>query len=475
MVLVVAVAEMSSPAASVAGWTPPQKVVAGNPLFGEPLLFAGPAGELLSWNFSTGAPHPSRGAGESVAAAGMPFGPPEPLPHGFNGRRLVGLGDGRVAQLILKPTGLNTSAVSVALGSTSGLFGRPLQVSGSVFAGRVNLSGDARGDLLLAWISADGHGGHRKVWASVRAAGKGFGAPQLLNGSAEAEQVQTAVGARGAMAIAFASKEPHERMFARARPRGGGWGPQQSIGPAAEGHENDVSAFVTANGETVVAWYSTQLCEGGCESPGYVRAAVKPAGAWRFASPQLLWKSTYGLNGASIGVSLAPALAGPSGGAPLVAFLTRVGSPSASSVPVPTAVIVASMSGSRYGAAHAVSPPGQQESDVAAAAGQRGVLVTWIKLEPPNFGGPVFAAVGDLGGHFSAPEQVSSNEQTLRAVPAFNPASRWPANMLAPWTVAWTGRPFSESQSAIATEAIWFSAPLCPLAPAASDPACPGD
>ena len=473
--LAIAGALMTYAAGAAASWAPPQAVTTGSPLFGDPLLFAGPAGELLSWSYSTAAPHQTNGAGEAVAVAGMRFGSPRPLQHGFNGRQLVDLGNGRVAQLILTPTGLNTSAASVALGSTSGAFGHPLHASGSVFAARASLAGDARGDLLLAWISADRHGGHREVWASVRPAGRGFAAPQLLNGTAEAERVQAAVGAHGSMAIAFASKEPRERMFARVRPSGSGWGPQQNIGRAAEGTENDVSIFLTGGGAAVVAWYHTQLCSGGCESPGYVHVAVQPAHARRFGPAQLLWRSTSGLNGASIGVSLAPALVPAPGGAPLVVFLARVGLPGASSAPVPTAVMVAAAAGSHYGPAHAISPSGQQEADVAAAAGPHGVLVTWIRPEPPHYGGPVVAAVGDLGGHFGAPEQVSPNEEALRAVPVFDPAGRWPANALAPWTVAWTGRPFGELVSAAQVrEAMWVSAPLCPLPPAAPDPACMG-
>ncbi len=464
-ILVIAGAAPTTCPAS-AGWTPPQTVATGNPLFGEPLLFAGAGAELLSWSYTTAAPHPIEGAGESVAAAGGRFGASRPLPHGYNGRRLVDLGNGRVAQLILKPTGLNTSAASVALGSTKGAFGHVLRVSGSVYNGRASLAGDAHGDLLLAWISSDHHGVRRQVWVSVRRAGKGFAAPQLLNGSAEAQAVQAGVGAHGTMAIAFASKEPHERMFARVRPRGGPWGPQQSIGPAAEGNENDVSIFITAGGETVIGWYHTQLCEGGCESPGYVHVAVQPARARRFAPAQRLWRSSYGLIGAGIGIGLAPALVAPPGGAPLVAFLARVGSSAPTSALVPTAVMVAVPSGSHYGPARAISPPGQQEADVAAAAGPHGVLVTWIRPEPRHYGGPVMAAIGDLGGHFGAPEQVSPNEEALKAVPVFDPAGRWPANALAPWTVAWVGRPFAELFATQVTERVRASKPVCPLPPA---------
>ena len=465
-------------AVATASWAP-ETVISGSPLLGDPRLFAGPSGELLSWSYSTGLPpHQRQGAGEALAGAGLRFGPPRRLQHGYNGRTLVDLGDGHVAQLILTPTGSNTSAAAVALGSTAGAFGHALGVRGSVFAGRASLAGDARGDLLLAWISADRNGYHRKVWASVRPAGRAFGPPQLLNGSAETERVQAGLGARGAMAIAFATKQPHGRMFARVRVAGRGWGPQQNIGPAAVGTESDVSVFVTTSGEAVVAWYHTQLCSGGCESPGYVRVAVQPAGARRFAPAQLLRQDRYGLNGASAGISLAPALAAPPGRPPLVAFLARVGSPGPSPAPVPTAVMVAVPSGSRYGAPRTISPPGQVETDVAAAGGPHGVLVTWIRREPlPRYSGPVFAAVGDpRSGRFGAPEQVSPDEESLNAVPVFNPAGRWPANTLAPWTVAWTARPlggFGLSVTVV-TEALHVSTPVCPLPPGEADPACAG-
>jgi len=84
--LAAAAALMICAASAAASWAPAQNVTTGSPLFGEPLLFAGPAGELLSWSYSTAAPHQTEGAGEAVAAAGMRFGARRPLPHGYNGR-----------------------------------------------------------------------------------------------------------------------------------------------------------------------------------------------------------------------------------------------------------------------------------------------------------------------------------------------------------------------------------------------------
>jgi len=87
-----------SAAVAGASWTPPATVTSGGPLLYEPRLFAGPAGELLSWSYSAGlAPHQTESAGYAVGGAGRPFAPARPLPHGFNGRPLVDLGDGHLA------------------------------------------------------------------------------------------------------------------------------------------------------------------------------------------------------------------------------------------------------------------------------------------------------------------------------------------------------------------------------------------
>src|SRR5205814_6733176 len=138
----------------------------------------------------------------------------------------------------------NTSSVSVSIGLTNGVFAAPLRVPASPFAARAVVAGDARGDLLVAWISADAHGNHRKVWASVRRTGGRFPRAQLLSARANAEHVSAAVGPHGDMVVAYTSKRPRGRLFARVRRSGHVWGPAQNLGPAAVGNATDVTPLV---------------------------------------------------------------------------------------------------------------------------------------------------------------------------------------------------------------------------------------
>ncbi len=452
---------------------------------GEPLgslqLASGPTGDLLAWQvseYSAARKALVTHASYALARAGGPFEAERHFPARYGSGPLVNLGGGRLAQLILVPTGVNTSRPEVALGGVSASFGAPLAIPGaSVFVGRASLTGNARGELLLAWIAADARGGHRVVWASTRAPGGGFGRPQLISRSAQAEQVASAVGTQGDMVVAFPNK--FERLLARVRRRGRRWGSLQSVGPAAGGTENDVTPFVAGDGHVVLAWYETQLCEGGCEYPGFVRVAVQPARGWHFGAPQLLERDPYALTGAPIGASLAPVVLAAGTHAPLLAFLARGPTPPLGSSLTPTVVKVSYESGARFSAPRVISPEDQQAGDVAAAAAQNGVLVTWVREEAPGyFTGTVFASlIPAVAGSLGAPEQASPSEHVLTALPAFERASRWPENSIAPWIIASTSRPTSEAQTVVNV-----SAPLCPAEAAgspapgaiAADPVCAG-
>ena len=108
---------------------------------------------------------------------------------------------------------------SVQLGSVSGAFGHLLSIPGkAVFAERASLAGNAHGELLFAWISADSHGEHSEVWASVRPHGGRFGRPRLISASAGAAQVNAAVGPQGDMVVAFPDTQGH--MLATIRRQG---------------------------------------------------------------------------------------------------------------------------------------------------------------------------------------------------------------------------------------------------------------
>jgi len=272
--------------------------------------------------------------------------------------------------------------------------------------------------------------------------------------------------------VAFPDK--YGRMLARVRPHGRRWGPLQHIGPAAGGTENDVTPFVGAHGAVVVAWYETQLCSGGCESPGFTRVAVQPAGASRFRAPQLLRRDPVPLLGAPAGRRLAPIVIAATGRAPMVIFLAHgLPVPFGSRI-TPTVVLVSYPRGLGFAPPQAVSAADEQAELPAAAAGPHGVLLTWIRADAPFNGGTVLAAVlSTMPGGFGPPEQASPSEHVRSVVPMFNSASRWLLN-IPPWMLAWSSQPNRALGSF--GELLRVSAPVCPLAsapaPPAADPAC---
>jgi hypothetical protein len=466
-------AAVIAPAAR-AEWAAPATVSQPHSAIDSLRLASAPAGELLAWRSYDllaakgifGPPLERYALADSSGS----FGPERPLPSSSAGAPLLDLGRGRLARLLLLRRG-NTSTPAVALGAVNGRFGAPQRVRGaSVFAGRASLAGNARGELLLTWIAADRNGYHRVVWASIRAPGGRFGPPQVISSRAEAEQVTAAVGAQGDILVAFPSK--FGRMLTRVRRHGRSWGALQDIGPAAGGTENDLTPFVGAGGRMVVAWYETQLCSGGCVSPGFTRAAVQASGSSRFRRPQLLARDAFGLAGAPSGTSLAPLVIALPGHSPMVVLLSRGAHPSPPAFAAPALVEVAYPNGLGFAAPQVISPAGQQAGDLAAATGPTGALVSWIRLDAPAYStGTVLGAVlASAGGRFAPAEQISPGEQVISAVPVYD-ASVARHAPLGPWLVAWTARLASPN-----TVVVRVASPICRDTPpvAVAEPACAG-
>ena len=471
--------------AARAAWSAPVTVSAPHSWIDSLQLASGPYGDLLAWRYedlivAKGIFGPS-GARYAVAPPGGSFGPERQLPNRYASGPLVNLGGGLFAQVILKPHGLNLSTPSVTIDRVDGTFVAPLPIHGSVFANRISVAGNARGDLLASWISADAHGGHRVVFASVRFAGGRFGAPQVMSDRGAPEQVRAAIGARRDMIVTFDSGQARGQLLARVRRAGHSWGPIQHLGPAAVGTENDVTPYAGNYGGFVVAWYHTQLCEGGCLSPGYTDVAVQASNRNRFRPAQLLERDPIGLAGAPIGRSLAPAVAAHGA---MIAFLAA-GRAAAGAVPTPAVVKVAYFHGTQFTRRETVSPPNEQASDLTVATGRSGQMLTWIRDDPPSYGdGTVFAAVrlpntGFYPG-FAPPEQVSPTEHVSSVLATFNIASHWPQNSISPWTVAWVSNPGREGPAGKVQALVRVSTPICPIPtsipapPPTPDPACVG-
>ena len=423
-------------------WSPPATISTPHTFINELQLASGPAGDLLVWKHEdvipakeiAGAP----GANDALAAPGGVFGRERRLPASYATGPTVNLGGGHLAQLILLRTGINTDRAEVALGTVGGGFNAPLPVPGaSVEVGRASLAGNAHGELLLSWVSADVHGYHRVVWASVRPPGRWFGAPRIISSSAEAEQVKAAVGPQGDMLVAFPSK--YGRMLARVRRHGQGWGSLQYVGPAAGGNENDLTPFVSARGRIILAWYETQLSEGGEQYPGFVRVAVQPAGKDRFRPQQVLERDATPLTGAPIGGSLAPLVLSVGGHAPMVIFLGRgERQPTTSPLETPAVVKVAYPNGLAFAASQAISPAGAQADDVAAAAAPNGAIITWVSGSYDT--GTAYASLlPSVVGRFGSPAQISPDEHVLSAMPGYSPAG-------IRWIVAWTSHEQYQSE-----------------------------
>lgn len=438
-------------AAAAAGWSTPTTVSGAHDAFGGLQLASGPSGDLLAWSYNDLLP-PTRttfgqaGVSEALASPTGPFGAERRLPARYAGGSLVDLGEGHLARLVLRRTGLNTARPEVLLGTVGGRLGSPLRVSASVWVGRARLAGNSRGELLLAWISSP-RSGRRQVWASVRPAGGRFGKPRLLSADANGLSVTAAIGSpshrtdRGGfasdMAVVFDSKRG--RMLARLRFHGSSWDAVQSIGPAAVGTANVVAPpYIGRDGRVVIAWYHQQLSEGGPLGPGLTQVAVRPAGAHRFAPAQTLARDATG----SIGGETF--LAGNDGHGPMLAFLAPVGG-SASS-PANSVVRVSYSHGNRFGPARTVSAQGLWASGLAGAEGPRGPIVTWVGGPNPPFsalspGAAVYAALTDPATQrLGPPEQVSPSERAQSAVSIHSAAG-------GRWIVAWAGLPLYQSPS----------------------------
>jgi hypothetical protein len=143
-----------------------------------------------------------------------------------------------------------------------------------------------------------------------------------------------------------------------------------------------------------------------------------------------------------VGESLAPIVLAVGAERPMVVFLGRPATPPAASPLTVGAVKVAYLGPHGFRPPLAISPADQQVRGIATAVGLDRAIVTWIHSDPPSyFGGTVFAAASAPGGRtFGSPEQVSPEGDVLSALVTSNPASV-SISAIAPWTVAWTGRP----------------------------------
>lgn len=434
------------PLAAHAAWSPAVRLSAPHDVIDAITPAAGAGGDLVYWHFNDLIP-PARAvfgatlASYATAAAGSAFGSPQPLPASYGSGPLVSLGEGRLAQLILRRASVSASEPEVALGTVSGTFDKPMRihVEGSSFS----LAGNARGELLLAWIHTPRRG-RRQVWASVRAARGGFQRAQLISTAANAEQVTVAaggpvhssVGKRLAadMAVAFASKRG--RMLVSVRFHGRSWGAVQDAGPAAAGTINAAAINIGRNGRVVLAWTHQQLSEGGPLGPGFTTVAVRPAGARRFLRSQQLERDP------NASLIERPVILSDQGRRMVLAFIAQPGAPVAGSVP--TVLRISYRQGNLFGPPQTISPVGQQVSDLAGAEATVNDILTWSGGPNPPMSalGPapaIYAATGNTTlNRFGPVQEVSPEEVAEEPEPVFSTIS-------GRWLIAWLAHPAYQS------------------------------
>lgn len=437
-----------APGSARAAWSAPVTVSAPHDAIGSVHLAEGLEGYLLSWQ-SNELEMPARDvfgpalASYATAPVDGVFGPERPLPASFTTGPLVNLGSGLsgglLGQLVFRRTGIDTSEPEVALGRIDGSFSKPLRIHASVWNMRASLVGNERGELLLAWIASP-RSGLRQVWASTRFPGGQFGAPQLISGSADAQQVSAVMGGAvhstarpvfaADMAVAFPSRRG--RMLVAVRLHGEGWGPVQDVGPAAVGSLNESVMAIGRNSRVAIAWFHQQLSEGGPLGPGVMQVAVRGPNARRFLPAQTLERDP------NASLAIPPVLVWNYGRGLVLAFVAQPGRPVLGFAP--SMVRVSYSRGNRFGPAQTISPAGQQVGGLAAAEGTRGEIVAWSAgPNPPGSAlsprPAIYAAVNDLAtARLGAVRQVTPAEGAELPSPAF-------ASSGESWVMAWRGLP----------------------------------
>jgi hypothetical protein len=289
----------------------------GAPPWSEPRTLGSPVAELtapaitfdssgtavISWHEQD----PARSRLVTVGGDGVVVDRPD-LPGDLVAPPVV-LGHGRLALLRERtlssdPDTMRTrQALSVSFGTTGAPSGGPTRrlavFNGTTGAPRVAIAAHG-GDLAVAWVedvdSARRPEGRIRVRLAVRHHGRAFTVRTIAvrdalaarEGSAAAG-VALAWGADGRLVIAYAAGHViggrHiRRVEARLRRASATLERAQDLGPGAS--IVDIKAAVAPSGRAVVLWGGQN---GGEEATPYiVRAALRPAGARRFHSPQLL-------------------------------------------------------------------------------------------------------------------------------------------------------------------------------------------
>jgi hypothetical protein len=282
-----------------AAWSPPraisQKTDTVDTRIG--VAFAPDGRGLVSWTFASDPLHPNLQAGTTALfgiGAGGAIGTRHDAVRPLRAEPVL-FGKGEYALLRGRgscddPYGCNIDGsdvdvtLSLALGRVPSAPGRAREVDRFRSAGDIDLAGNAKGLLTVAWTELRGKRGGI-VWLAVREPGRRLGRPLALDRGSVGPPV-VAVGERGAILVAY---RHGGRLIARLRRPGHRFGKREVLGPPVP-NLSHLTATVTPQGRSVIASFSSQTIpmQGIPDSMIAVRVNTRSPGATRFGGTRLL-------------------------------------------------------------------------------------------------------------------------------------------------------------------------------------------
>jgi hypothetical protein len=189
------------------------------------------------------------------------------------------------------------SVSAVALGATpsvaSSAFQPAVTISGPAeTAGSADVALDKGGDAVAVWERLDPSSLRFRIVSAFGSAGGDFGSAHAISDPGEdARSPRVAVGQNGeAVAVWVGSDGSHRRVQAAFRPKGGSFGPSQTISDPGQQASEPAEVAVDRHGGAVAVWQS---------SDGRIQAAFRPKGGG-FGGAQTLSDPGGGAFGARI-------------------------------------------------------------------------------------------------------------------------------------------------------------------------------
>jgi hypothetical protein len=268
--------------AAAATWSPPQHL-SGAHTFVQPLSIstAGTGRTLAAWTFQDGLGNSAhQGAADASRAPGAAaFGSRHALPATVTNVQTYGFRGALQASVNAAGTKLYTRA-----GHDDGTFAkRRLIRRGGVRIVRPSLAVNSRGDAALAWFEDRGVRTDR-VYVALRRGKRAFGRPRLLF-TGRVRSAAAAIGPFGDVLVAWDARGVLKTRF---KPNGHASFRKTDTIRSEKAFSAELHPVVAQHGRAVLAWSAQFLSEGGTVGPMFFEAAVRPAGAHRFRTAQLL-------------------------------------------------------------------------------------------------------------------------------------------------------------------------------------------